>query len=126
MFTRFISLCEAQRFLPGRNGQPLSIKAIRRRCHEGVHGVRLRFVRNGHDLFTTEQWIEEFLQASTGEQVERIDSGRGHSRAMETLQRYGLQHEKMSAKELRKRHAPARTLRGVLPAGVAHGPRRQD
>jgi hypothetical protein len=60
-----ISLPEAARLFPKRNGKAPHIKSIRRRILHGCRGVKLRAVKDGGLWLTTADWIEQFQQACT-------------------------------------------------------------
>lgn len=62
---QLISLSEAARKFPQRNGRHPHIVSIRRRILHGSRGVKLRAVRDGRDWFTCQEWIQEFMEACT-------------------------------------------------------------
>lgn len=59
--TTLTTLAEAAEWFPKRGGRKLSTKAIRRRIHTGVRGVRLEARRCGGEWFTCREWVEMFL-----------------------------------------------------------------
>jgi hypothetical protein len=121
MSDSYLTLKQAQEHLPGRNGKPLSVQAIRRRIRNGIRGIRLRATNNGCDWFTKEAWIREFLDQTTGEPVEGCEAGLGHAQAMETLKlRYGFDAaKKVHGKRLQKRRRVSRALQEALPGSQA-------
>jgi hypothetical protein len=62
---QLISLADAARLFPRRNGKAPHIRTIHRRIHHGWNGVKLRAKRDGHQWFTSQEWIEEFMEACT-------------------------------------------------------------
>lgn len=62
---QLISLTDAARLFPSRNGKHPHILTIRRRILHGANGVKLRAVRSGRDWYTSREWIEEFTDSCT-------------------------------------------------------------
>lgn len=60
-----IPITEAAKLFPKRAGKPLELRSIRRRILRGCRGVKLRAIRDGHQWFTTTDWVEEFQRALT-------------------------------------------------------------
>lgn len=61
----YVPLSEVPNVIPGRRpGKKLSIGTVWRWCRRGVHGgIRLRAVKVGGTLYTTREWILEFVRA---------------------------------------------------------------
>jgi hypothetical protein len=59
--SRYLSLSQAARTLPGHTHP----STLWRWINKGVAGVRLRAVRIGRRVFTTQTWIEDFIQSCT-------------------------------------------------------------
>jgi hypothetical protein len=65
-----ISLADACRLLPSRNGKPPHLYTVRRWASHGVKGtdgklVRLRAFRVGRTWYTRRAWISEFIEILT-------------------------------------------------------------
>lgn len=58
-----VALTEAACLFPKRNGNPLCYRTIYRRATKGWRGVKLQTLRDGHHLFTSREWVEEFQAA---------------------------------------------------------------
>ena len=59
----FISLGEASRLLPARNGKRINTKSLARWITAGVDGVRLRGWKAGRTWMTTPAAVEKFTAA---------------------------------------------------------------
>lgn len=121
MQTTFVTLSTAAKMFPSRNGERMHVRSIRRRIINGVHGVKLRAVRNGGQWFTTPQWIAEFLDDCTRQTVKEAptcqDTSAAHALALEALgARYGIH---VPAKTERQQEAVASSSPegGTLPDG---------
>ena len=62
---KLIPITDAAKLFPTRNGKALELRSIRRRILRGCRGVRLRAIRDGHQWFTTEDWVADFQRALT-------------------------------------------------------------
>lgn len=93
---RLITIAEAAKLFPARNGKRPHIKSIRRRILKGAGGVKLRAVRDGGRWYTTEEWVREFQEKYTaaslpGNCPHPAALLERHDRAKERLlRRYGL------------------------------------
>lgn len=62
--TLYMTLNEASRLIPGRDGRRISLKTIHRWCRKGLRtGVRLRSELVGGKRCTTRRWLSEFFEA---------------------------------------------------------------
>lgn len=61
----YLTLSEAVRFFPRRNGKSISSRTVYMRATRGVRGVVLQTIREGNMLMTTEEWIEQFQRECT-------------------------------------------------------------
>lgn len=59
--TAYLSLTAASKAVPG--GRPVNTSTIWRWCRKGMNGVRLRYLRVGRSILTTQQWMLEFFEA---------------------------------------------------------------
>jgi hypothetical protein len=62
--TQYITLNEATKLIPGRDGRRISLKSVHRWCRKGLRsGVRLRSELVGGKRCTTRRWLCEFFEA---------------------------------------------------------------
>ena len=62
----FLTLTEATKLIPGRDGRRISLKTLHRWCRKGLrNGVRLRSALVGGRRCTTRNWLNEFFGALT-------------------------------------------------------------
>jgi hypothetical protein len=60
-------------WLPRRGGKPPSLATIHRWASVGLHGRKLRTLRAGGALATTERWVLEFFECLSDETAVRPD-----------------------------------------------------
>lgn len=60
-----LTLAEAAKLIPGRNGRKIHVKSLRRWIVAGVRGARLQAVRVGGVWMTSQAWLDAFAAAST-------------------------------------------------------------
>ena len=97
-----LTLAEAANLLPKRNGKKIHACSIWRWCRKGIRGVVLRTVPVGAVLFTTAEYVEEFLAALQQERTQRHAIG------------------KQIAQRFRQRSASAsEAMRGLRAMGLA-------
>jgi len=70
--TNYLTLNEAVHFFPRRAGKLVHPKTVYNRATKGVHGVRLRTIREGAMLMTTEEWIEQFQRECTARAMRTV------------------------------------------------------
>ena len=68
MTQKFYSLTEAGQFFP----KPLSYRAVYHRIRYGVMGIKLKCQFDGKQIFTTEQWVREFIHEVTEKRKWRV------------------------------------------------------
>lgn len=66
-----LTLAEACKLLPKRNGKKLHLCTLWRWCRKGVRGVLLRTVPVGGHLYTTAAFVQAFLDALADERKRR-------------------------------------------------------
>ena len=58
-----VSLTEATKVLPPRNGRRVAISTMWRWCRKGLRGVRLEYVRMGRNIATSREALNRFFNA---------------------------------------------------------------
>lgn len=58
-----VSLTEATRIIPPRNGKRVAISTLWRWCRKGINGVRLDYIRMGRNIATSSEAIGRFFEA---------------------------------------------------------------
>jgi hypothetical protein len=58
-----VSLTEATRILPRRNGKRAAISTLWRWCRKGINGVRLEYIRVGRNIATSREALNRFYEA---------------------------------------------------------------
>jgi len=122
--TEFISVTEARKYFPKRNGKFPHVASVIRRIVNGCNGIRLRAVRDGGRWYTTPEWVEQFQREYTQASIQptRLELNKERSldneRAMERLvRRYGIENVSESGpvhSRGRKAGRKTRRLQGVL------------
>lgn len=137
-----ITLTEAAKLFPMRNGKHPHIVTLRRWILTGSRGVKLKGSRIGGQWYTSADWVEEFIAAGTDRAMEGYEqpeqSGRpqvvsaAHTAAMGRLKRrYGIdvgdsneaqeESEALPDSGLQLKSGAAGAVSGVLPVGSAKG-----
>lgn len=129
MNTTWLSLRDIAALLPGRNGKRMHVNSVRRRMKVGCRGVRLKHISNGNELFSTAEWVQEFLEKSTGGRLPSLKSG--HDRAKESLAtRFGIhggkKEKNVSHGRMRRRSGAPRSVPAVLRDSYSNGEFRRD
>lgn len=65
-----ITIIEAAKLFPTRNGKHPAAKTVRRWIKEGVKGVKLKGSRVGGFFYTTPEWVKEFEDRCSGRKPE--------------------------------------------------------
>lgn len=60
---QIVSLTEATKIIPKRNGKRPAIATLWRWCRQGVRGVHLEYIRMGRNLATSREAINRFFNA---------------------------------------------------------------
>ena len=60
--TSFISLANAAKLYPSSSGNGVSPRTLYRHATVGVRGVKLRIVKSGGRIYTTEAYVHDFLE----------------------------------------------------------------
>ena len=60
-----ITLTEAAKRLPGRNGKRLHVSSVFRWAERGVHGIRLEVIKIGGATCTSEEALQRFAERLT-------------------------------------------------------------
>jgi hypothetical protein len=58
-----VSLTEATKLLPRRNGKRAAISTVWRWCRKGIKGVRLEYIRVGRNIATSREALNRFYEA---------------------------------------------------------------
>lgn len=58
-----VSLTEAAKIIPRRNGKRAAISTIWRWCRKGIKGVRLEYIRVGRNIATSREALNRFYEA---------------------------------------------------------------
>lgn len=128
---QLISLSEAARSFPKRNGRYPHVVSIRRRILHGAHGVKLRAVRDGRDWFTCLEWIQEFMEACTRQALPaakadpRMTAWANEQAKRDLKERFGINVDPNAAAylaELEAEIAAEGQVSDVCENGAASGP----
>lgn len=57
-----VSLTEATKIIPPRNGRRVAISTLWRWCRKGINGVRLEYIRMGRNIVTSHEAIARFFE----------------------------------------------------------------
>ena len=92
-----LSLRDAAKSLPGRNGRKIHISTLYRWANRGVKGIRLETVRVGGTLCTSQEALQRFCDGLSGSDIpvpkprESLARRRAIERAEQQLREAGIE-----------------------------------
>ena len=92
-----LSLNEAAGLLPRRKGKKISLCTLWRWSQAGIKGVRLQTVPVGHQLFTTAEWLQEFIDRLADIRRRRYSRDSPEHRAARDICRQGRPSAQLTA-----------------------------
>jgi hypothetical protein len=125
MTSETLMLCEAAEYLRKNFQRPVHINTIRRWVDKGVKvrslRVKLKSKRIGWRIFTTPEWLNEFVEECSGKEHAFVTERQGTPpEVLMRLKARGFDgpEEKRKVLGLSKRGSRSRTLPSVLPIGA--------